>query len=171
MIEEIRIERIEMEKIPEPCNSCLYWETIRKSKVKRERAKDIKKKWFVRVLKEFGNCGFIAFFNNEPVGYAEYAPPEYLPNIKEYLSGPPSKDAVFISCLYIPRRNLQRKGIGRLLLKRIVLDLKDRSFKVIETFARRDSANNPSGPVEFYLKNGFRIVKEQDDFPLMRREI
>ncbi|MDH7564717.1 MAG: hypothetical protein QHH24_07600 [Candidatus Bathyarchaeota archaeon] len=43
-----------------------------------------------------------------------------------------------------------------------------RGFKALETFARKSSAENPSGPLSLYLKYGFRVVVEEDDFPLVR---
>ncbi|RLI38377.1 hypothetical protein DRO64_11745, partial [Candidatus Bathyarchaeota archaeon] len=46
------------------------------------------------------------------------------------------------------------------LLKSIIFDMKARGLSGIETVARKDSANNPSGPLKFYLKNGFEIKRE-----------
>ena len=58
------------------------------------------------------------------------------------------------------------------LLDSIVADLKKQGFKVIETFTRRGSTNNPSGPVELYLKRGFYIKNEANpDFPLVRLDL
>jgi len=64
---------------------------------------------------------------------------------------------------------LRRRGVGKLLLQNIVEDLRRRGFKAIETFARRSEANNPSGPMAFYIRNGFHVKdKTNPDFPLMR---
>ena len=53
----------------------------------------------------------------------------------------------------------------------VIADLRDRGFKAVETFARRGFANNPSGPIELYLKKGFKIKDETDlEFPLIRLE-
>jgi len=72
------------------------------------------------------------------------------------------KNDIFLSCLFICEAKYRRMGLGSKLLKDIVSDLKIRGFNRIETFARRGSANNPSGPLEFYLKHGFEIKKELD---------
>jgi hypothetical protein len=46
-----------------------------------------------------------------------------------------------------------------------------RGFEAVETFARKNNPNNPSGPVEFYLKNGFRVLRDDPEFPLMKLEL
>jgi hypothetical protein len=49
--------------------------------------------------------------------------------------------------------------------------LRKRGIKAVETFTRKRKANNPSGPVEFYLRNGFRIHKDDIVFPLVRLDL
>jgi len=70
--------------------------------------------------------------------------------------------------LFIFEKGLRRQTLGGKLLHSIIDDLKDREIKVVETFARKSNANNPSGPVEFYLRNGFEIYRSDPEFPLMR---
>jgi hypothetical protein len=41
----------------------------------------------------------------------------------------------------------------------------------METFARKGSSDNPSGPVEFYLVEGFRIFRDDKEFPLVRLDL
>jgi len=53
------------------------------------------------------------------------------------------------------------------MLKNLITELRERGFKAIETFARKGSENNPSGPLELYLKNNFEIENDKDDFPLV----
>lgn len=62
-------------------------------------------------------------------------------------------------------------GLGNQLLQSIIDDLRGRGIKAVETFARKGRAENPSGPVEFYLRNGFRIYKDDPQFPLIRLEL
>jgi GNAT superfamily N-acetyltransferase len=166
-------------EIPHVCRCCLYWglsEESEKTKIepsKNERELEgKKKKWILQTLKEFGVCGKILFYQGVSVGYAEYGPSNRFLNIREYQSQPIGKieeNVVFLSCLYIANKDLRGKGLGKKLLDSITDDLKKRGYGVIETFARRDSANNPSGPVEFYLKNGFQIKNENDpEFPILR---
>jgi GNAT superfamily N-acetyltransferase len=133
----------------------------------------IKKKleWLKSTRKIFGNCGKIAYVNGEPAGYAQYAPPQLLPHSVDYNSGPPSDDAILISCLFIPQKEVRGMGLGTRILRSIIDDLRKREIGAVETFARKGKPNNPSGPVEFYLKNGFRIHKDDIEFPLVRLDL
>jgi len=69
------------------------------------------------------------------------------------------------------RRNTGGRGLGSLLLQSIIKDLKARELKALETFARKNNPSNPSGPMKFYLKNGFRVFRDDPEFPLMRLEL
>ncbi len=113
----------------------------------------------------------IAYINGRPVGFVLYAPARLLPRTKEYASGQPNEDAVFIACLYVEGEECRGKGLGSAMLKDLEDELKRRGFRVIETFARRSSANNPSGPLWFYVKHGFRATNDEHDFPLVRLEL
>ncbi len=173
------ITRENLDDIPAPCRGCLYWEfpeDFRKlAQQKRpELAAEKKREWFIKTLREFGNCGKIVYQNKAPVGYAQYAPINRFPQASSYKSGPPGQiedGTVFLSCLYISEEEQRGKGIGTKLLNNVISDLRKRGFKALETFARVQSANNPSGPIELYLKRGFQIKDETDpEFPLLRLE-
>ena len=176
------ITRENLGDLPELCKACLYWEFPRNFKEPsllgpREKRELMAKKkgWFLQTLREFGNCGKIVYHNNMPVGYAQYAPFERLPQASTYKSGPlgrAEEGVVFLSCLYISSKVLRGRGVGIRLLDSIITDLKKKGFKALETFARRGSFNNPSGPIELYLKRGFYIKDEIDpEFPLVRLDI
>jgi len=188
VLEEIPIEvdieditEANLGDIPESCRGCVYWEfpqefdKVKKEKMEAQKKSELeqkKREWFVQTLKEFGTCGKIVYYNGKPVAYAQFAPSLRLPNISSYGFQPVGKleeGVVFLSCLYIADETLRGRGLGEALLKTILEDLKRRGFKVVETFARRGDANNPSGPLEFYIKNGFIIKdKTNPEYPLMR---
>jgi len=184
--EEIKFDIVDITEaslgdIPETCKGCVYWEfpkeldKAREEKVEEQKKSEFeqkKRKWFVQTLKEFGTCGKIAYYNGKPVAYAQFAPSERLPNTSAYESQPLGKleeGVVFLSCLYIVDKTMRGKGLGEALLQNIIEDLKRRGFKALETFARRGNPVNPSGPLEFYVKNGFIIKdKTNPEFPLMK---
>lgn len=76
-----------------------------------------------------------------------------------------------ISCLFIAEKEYRRRGLGKKLLQSVIEDLRRRGVKAVETFARRNNPNNPSGLMEFYLKNGFMVLRDDPEFPLMRIEL
>ena len=171
-----------LKDIPEFCRGCLYWsfpEEFERTKAERSKyAQELeakKRQWILQTLREFRTCGKILYYSNKPVGYAEYGPSDRFPNIEEYESQPIGRiedGVVFISCLLISDKNLRRRGLGEKLLNAVIDDLKKRRFKAVETYARRGSADNPSGPVEFYLKEGFYIKDETNpSFPIVRRDL
>ena len=158
--------------IPNPCRQCLYWQTSEpfdEKMLKPEMAQK-KREWFDKVAKEFGSCIKIAYFNDVPIGFIQYAPAKFFPCVKEYASGPPSEDAVFIACLYITNKETRGKGLGTSMLENLIVELKERGFKAAETFARKSSGDNPSGPLKLYLKRDFKIINDKGDFPLVRLE-
>jgi ribosomal protein S18 acetylase RimI-like enzyme len=171
----LKIEKVDKDNfkdVPSPCRHCLYWQAgvpfDEKKKLEMEREK---REWLNKVIREFGNCAFTAYFSGVPIGFIQYAPPNFFPQVKEYASGPPSEDAVFLACLYITKKESRRKGLGTAMLKELLAELKQRKIKAVETFARKNSENNPSGPLELYLKHNFKIKNDEDDFPLVRFEL
>ncbi len=164
----------EWDNHPYSCKYCIYWEypeeCIDPEKEKKEENLQKKMAWLKNTSNKFGNCGRILYVNKRPVGYAQYAPPEFLPNAFRYPIKP-DEDAVLISCFFIVQRDFRRMGLGRKLLQSIIDDLSLRKIKAVETFARKNNPENPSGPVDFYLKNGFKIHKDDKEFPLMRLEL
>jgi len=160
---------------PFSCKYCIYWEfpeaCIDPVKEKRKDMMRRKSDWVRRVNNEFGNCAKIVYGDGESIGYAQYAPPRHLPNSAGYDSGPPSDDAVLIACLFIPQRQFRGLDIGRQLLHSIIDELRKKGIQAIETFARKDDPENPSGPVELYFRNGFKIHRDDQEFPLMRLDL
>lgn len=160
---------------PFSCKYCIYWEfpneCIDPSKESKENLFEKKLSWLRNAASSIGSCGKIAYVDGKPVGYAEYAPPNLLPNSYDYRSGPPSGDAVFICCLFIACEEFRGLGLGSQMLRNIIEDLKSRGVRAVETFARKGSPDNPSGPFEFYLKNGFKVLRDDPEFPLMRLDL
>lgn len=173
MLKIKKINENNFQNIPAPCRYCLYWQTT--GEFSEENLKptmeEQKRKWLSEVNNEFGDCLKIAYFNDALAGFMQYAPAKFFPRLNEYASGPPSEDAVFISCLYILNKELRGKGLGTTMLMNLLTEFKTKGCKAVETFARRNSSANPSGPVKLYLKCGFRVKCERDDFPLVRLEL
>jgi len=175
-IEDIR--KSNLKDIPEPCRGCVYWEfpeNFRKGEgdsTKKWELEAKKREWFEQTIKDFGTCGKIVYNEGKPIAYAQYASSTSLPNISIYESKPvgkPEEGVVFLSCLYITDETMRGQGIGELLLQNIIEELRRRGFKAIETFASRSEADNPSGPMMFYIRNGFHIKDQTNpEFPLMR---
>jgi len=172
----IAIERASLDRfgdIPIPCRHCLYWQTKDECTTTRNKDEDERKKrqWFEKVGNEFGNPIRVAYLDGVPAGFLQFAPARFFPRIAEYTTATPDDKAIFIACLYVVNEKARGKGVGTAMLDDLVRELPRSRCGVIETFARRGSANNPSGPVEFYLKHGFKSVGGREEFPLVRLEL
>jgi len=160
--------------VPDYCRRCLYWQSERNFDVKDMTKKNEKKKlrWLLKVQKDNEtSAGFIAYRYKEPIGFVQWAPAKYFPQSRKYQFGPPSKDAAFLACLYVAREEDRNKGWGTLILKAGISQIKQQGFKAVETFGRKSSSDNPSGPLEFYLKNDFQIKRNNSEFQLVRLEL
>lgn len=128
-----------LKDIPSPCRYCLYWQTNaehdkRSLKPGNERQK---RDWFIRTIEKLGECLIIAYLDNVPIGFAQYAPTGFFPRVKEYSSAQPSQDAVFVACLYITSQDARGRGLGRMMLQDLLMKLKNKGVKSVETYARR----------------------------------
>ena len=153
-----KVDRDNFKDIPRPCKYCLYWQTSNSfdEETLKPEMENKKREWFSKVSREFGNCGLIAYLSGVPLGFVQYGPPRFFPQVKEYASEPPSKDAIFLACLYVANEEARGKGLGKAMLKGLLAELRKKKIKAVETFARKNSESNPSGPLELYLKHGFK---------------
>ena len=181
LIKDIASENLSA--IPEGCRGCIYWECpedFERARVMEQNEKlqfcvEKKREWFLKTLREFGGCGKIVYYNDKSVGYAQYASFTRLPQARNYESkrlGKPEEGVVFLSCLYIPNKSMRGRGVGTQLLEHVIDELRKRGFRAVETFARRGSSNNPSGPIELYLKEGFYVKEELgSEYVLVRLDL
>jgi GNAT superfamily N-acetyltransferase len=149
------------------CAQCLRWEGLSlddDEQISRKKAELVR-----QAIKAWGEFGKIAYIDNQALAYAQFAPAEFWPGAGRFSSNPVSDDAILLTCLNV--EPLARgRGLGRVLLQSVEAGLVKRRVKAIETFAAR-SDENPPGPLEFYLKNGFYILRDDPKTPLLRLEL
>lgn len=166
----ISLSHDKLDNFPSLCQGCLHWEKVSPDDLEPQQAKRIKVEHVKKILSSWGNCGHILYDNGEALGFVYYGLPKHFPRIKYYSAGPVSRDALFLACLYISPE-IRGQGCGRRLLQASQKDLFKRKFKAIETFGKKTSSEVPCGPVDFYLKNGFYILRDDREFPLMRLDL
>jgi GNAT superfamily N-acetyltransferase len=160
-----------IDQLPALCGCCVYWEFPRAfdEAVPADRALLMKSEWVRCNAAEFP-VGRVALSGGKVVGFIQFGPPELFPRQLDYLSGPVDEDALLVACLFV-RASSRRTGIARRLLAQASEVAQEMGYAALETFARRGSSNNPSGPVELYEACGFRVVREAPEFPLVRLDI
>lgn len=117
-----------------------------------------KKKWAQQMLKKYGSFAKVAYVESKAVGFIQFKPI-------------PDKKLVEIDCIFVPNRDYQHKGIGKLLLNAFLEDMKnpkpyfgnDIPYGVI-TYAFETPAGYPQH--KFYKKMGFRHASKDDPFLL-----
>ena len=80
---------------PPPCRSCMWWQT-RPGREPADRARFI-----AEVEDDFGPWGNIYRHEGRVLGLIQYGPASAFPRAASMPAGPPSRDAVLITCAYL----------------------------------------------------------------------
>jgi GNAT superfamily N-acetyltransferase len=154
--------------IPIPCRYCLYWQKTEPftEDMARPEAGPEKLVWWRRTTSDFGTCHKIATVDGEPAGFIQYAPARYFPRVETFAPLVASPDALFIACLYL-EKDWRGKGLGIAMVRQLVAELR-RIGRPIETISEDGSTDNPSGPVDLYVKQGFNVIGTNKDWKLLR---
>ena len=167
-----RIVDVTLDNLPEApdeVRGTLYWELDADNRSVDPAFE--KEEWFSEVLLEWGTCGKLAVdADRGSVGFAEYAPPSFFPRLNTFRCGEVSPDAVYLSYCYVvaPRRGF---GLGTELVRTVARDLVDRGFEALEAIGDHEAAEGWVLPASFLAMNGFRIVREDPRYPLMRLDL
>lgn len=169
--------------IPSPCRSCVFWELDGDAVeiATREGHTGFEKEvWLSGVMLTWGSAGLIVTVDDQPAGYALFAPPTTVPGAGEFPSGPVSPDAVLLTAIRVPSPHAGQ-GVGSFLLDGVVHALTRRGVRAIEVFGRelrgRDERAEPPSrkhctiPAGFLRSNGFVEVKAHRRYPRLRYEL
>ena len=153
------------------CQGCIYWEMPRQFATKPTFGEmlRLKTEWLTSHCKGC-TLGKVVRENSDLLAFTQFGPPEYYPQRLSYAAAPVSKDAMFITCVFVGP-HYRGKGLGSELLWLAGEVAGRQGYSALEAFARRGSSNNPAGPLELYLRCGFRIFRSDEDFPLMRKDL
>ncbi len=168
----VRLTLDNLEALPAPCRSCLFWERdpVRRSRVADPDAE--KDAWVSHVLREWGSCGRVALVDDVPVGYLIYAPEAFVPGAAGFPTAPISPDAVLLTTAYVAAEHAGG-GLGRMLVQGMARDLIKRDIKAIEAFGDTRGKGQQSCvlPVEFLGSVGFKTQRAHSTTPRMRMEL
>ncbi len=117
--------------------------------------------------------GYMAFLDGKAVGWCNADDIGNFPRIIEDPNIEPAGDkrAAAVVCFTIDH-NYRRKGIAKALLEKVCGGFEDAGYDFIEAYPGKspgDDAGNYHGPLSMYLKSGFKIQKELEDFYIVRK--
>jgi len=156
------------------CHECIWWQ----SRTAGRRVD--KQRWIEKAETEFGAWGTVYYDDDGRVlGSMQYGPARLFPLGDELPAGPPSEDAVLVTCAYLLDRS--NPWVLQSLFLAAIADAKDKGAAALETFAYR----YPEGesdyerflvhrtvfPRDFLADFGFRTVRTSGPVELARLEL
>ncbi len=136
--------------LPERCRGCVAWELDAEAARAATRLGETefeKEVWLSGVMLTWGSAGQIVTVDDEPVGFALFAPPTAVPGASAFPTSPVSPDAVLLTTARI-RKEFTGQGLARYLMEGVVRQLTRRGVRAIEMFGREDAVEPKLGPVD-----------------------
>ena len=163
-----------LEQIAGVCHECVWWQS-------RTAGRRVDKgRWLEKAETEFGAWGTVYYDDDGRVlGSMQYGPVELFPRAAELPAGPPSNDAILVTCAYLIDRT--SPWVLQSLFLAVIGEAKDKGAAALETFAYR----YPEGesdyerflvhrtvfPRDFLSDFGFRTVRLSGQVELVRLEL
>jgi hypothetical protein len=158
---------------PSPCVECVFWQS-------RGTRPAAKARWAERAEDDYGAWGTLYYGDGDRLlGFVQFAPSGHFPRAFELPAGPPSSDAVLITCAYLV--DLSSPWVMQSLFLSAIGDAKDKGAKAVETFGYRypegESAyerffvHRTIFPSDFLADFGFYPVRWEGRVTLARLEL
>jgi hypothetical protein len=162
-----------LETVPGVCQGCVWWQT-------RGNREPDKRKWVERAETEWGVWGSIYRDDDGRVlGSMQYGPSELFPRAAALPAGPPSADAVLVTCAYLLSES--QPWVEQSLFLAAIGEARDKGAKALEAFAYRYREGTPPAerflihrtvfPRDFLADFGFRTVRSVGRIDLARLEL
>ncbi len=114
-------------------------------------------------LQEENVLGFVAYYEDHPVGFIEAFPLKLAAKLGFPVSNI-DRNGLMITCLHI-RKEVSGHGIASKLIKEINEEARKRNYQSIEVLAFPDKNN--WHPISLYQKHGFVSVKDIEDLEVL----
>jgi hypothetical protein len=158
---------------PPPCVDCVFWQS-------RGHRLAAKEKWADRIEDDWGAWGTLYFGDEDRVlGFIQYGPAGHFPRAGELPAGPPSEDAVLITCVYLVDPN--SPWVMQSLFLAAIGEARDQGAKAVESFGYRYPEGTSAYerflvhrtifPSDFLADFGFYPLRWDGDVALGRLEL
>jgi hypothetical protein len=163
-----------LEQVATVCHDCVWWQ----SRTGGRRVD--KRRWIEKTETEFGAWGTVYYDDDRRVlGSMQYGPMRLFPRAAELPAGPPTDDAVLVTCAYLIDRT--SPWVLQSLFLAAIGEAKDKGAAALETFAyhypegesdyERFLVHRTVFPRDFLLDFGFRTVRSSGQVELVRLEL
>jgi hypothetical protein len=161
-----------LETTPGVCHECMWWQSRGTRHVDKRR-------WIQEAEEEWGSWGTVYYDDDgRLLGSMQYGPAELFPRAAELPAGPPSDDAVLVTCAFLV--DLSKPWVMQSLFLTAIGQARDRGARALEAFAYRypegESAyerfhvHKTIFPSDFLADFGFVTVRANGRVELVRLE-
>jgi hypothetical protein len=162
-----------LETAPTVCRGCIWWQS------RGQRSVD-KRRWREKVEDEWGAWGTVYYDDDgRLLGSMQYGPSTYFPRAGDLPAGPPSADAVLVTCAYLV--DTATPWVMQSLFLAAIGHARDRKAKALEAFAyryregetvyERFLVHRTVFPRDFLADLGFVTVRMQGRVELVRLDL
>jgi hypothetical protein len=158
---------------PSVCHDCVWWQA------RPGRSAD-KQRWIERTEEAWGAWGTVYYDDDgRLLGSMQHGPAELFPRAVELPAGPPSQDAVLVTCAYLV--DPSSPWVIQSLFLAAIGEARDKGARALETFAyrypegetnyERFHVHKTIFPRDFLSDLGFLTVRAQGRVELVRLEL
>jgi hypothetical protein len=158
---------------PTVCHECIWWQS-------RSGRRVDKRRWIAGTEEEWGAWGTVYYDDDgRLLGSMQYGPSDLFPRASELPAGPPSEDAVLVTCAYLT--DPSKPWVMQSLFLTAIGDAREKGAKALEAFAyeyeegdtayERFHVHKTIFPSDFLADFGFLSVRSQGRVQLARLEL
>ncbi len=158
---------------PGVCRDCVWWQSRGNRTASKER-------WVDRAEEEWGEWGTVYFDDDgNVIGSMQYGPAHLFPRAADLPAGPPTDDAVLVTCAYLAGGAAE--WVEKSLFLAAIGEARDKGARALEAFAYRypEEATTDDRflvhrtvfPRDFLEDFGFTTVRAQGRVELCRLEL
>ena len=162
-----------LETAPAVCQTCIWWQS-------RGNREPEKRKWIERAEEEWGAWGTVYRDDDGRVlGSMQYGPSALFPRAADLPAGPPSADAVLVTCAYLLTDS--QPWVEQSLFLAAIGETRDKGARALEAFAYRyREGTSPAErflvhrtvfPRDFLADFGFRTLRTSGRIELARLDL
>jgi len=157
---------------PTVCHTCTWWQSPAGRSVDKRR-------WIRGTEEEWGSWGTVYYDDDgRLLGSMQYGPSDLFPRAADLPAGPPSPDAVLVTCAYLV--DPSKPWVMQSLFLTAIGDARDKGARALEAFAYRYGESDSTFerfqvhktlfPRDFLANFGFTTVRVQGRVELVRLE-